>query len=155
MMSKTWRIISIIFTFILFVTAGTIGKKCGGETVREVSSKNKGFTPEESRSINFLSEISAGLNKETPRMIDKETQLYKTLARQGELIYQYIMVNYPAAYYNSNQRISNFKPILRSKTCNSRLKSFLENGVSITYQYYGKDRKHIATFTITPADCGY
>jgi hypothetical protein len=31
---------------------------------------------------------------------------------------------------------------------------FLKKGVTLRYSYYDKDKKHIATVDVTPADCG-
>jgi len=32
---------------------------------------------------------------------------------------------------------------------------FLKKGVTLRYAYYDKDKKHVATVDVTPADCGF
>jgi hypothetical protein len=31
----------------------------------------------------------------------------------------------------------------------------LKNGVTLRYSYFDKDKQHIATIDVTPADCGF
>jgi hypothetical protein len=32
---------------------------------------------------------------------------------------------------------------------------FLKQGVTLRYSYFDKDKRHIATIDVTPADCGF
>lgn len=138
--------------FILFGIAGAFGKECGSEIVRKVNVKQ--ITPEESRSEKFLSKLADKVNKNAPRMVDKETQLHKAIGRKGEFVYQYILVNYKASYFKSTDFVSIVKPDLLPGSC-KQFNLAIRNGVSILYEYYGKDGKYIATITIRAKDCGY
>lgn len=113
------------------------------------------MTKEDPRSATRLSRIAAELNRSVPVMIDAETELMPTQSAEGVLIYNYRLVNYSAAQIDGVKFAAGAKERVRQGACNTAetRDDFLNKGVTLRYTYYDKDKRHIATVDITPADC--
>jgi hypothetical protein len=109
------------------------------------------------RSQEFLGKIAAEINRSIPVMIDQETELMPAVGEPGMLIYNYRLVNVSAAQVDYNKFASGAKERLKESACNrpETLDNFLKKGVTLRYSYFAKDKQHIATIDVTPADCGY
>lgn len=110
---------------------------------------------EDPRSSARLSRIAAELNRSVPVMIDPETELMPVQSTEGVLIYNYRLVNYSAAQINRDKFAAGAKLRLSQNACNTAgtRDDFLKKGVSLRFTYYDKDKQHIATVDVTPADC--
>ncbi|MGE5818598.1 MAG: hypothetical protein ACM37Z_11280 [Deltaproteobacteria bacterium] len=110
---------------------------------------------EDPRSSARLSRIAAELNRSVPVMIDPETELMPVQSTEGVLIYNYRLVNYSAAQINRDKFAAGAKQRLSQNACNraETRDDFLKKGVSLRFTYYDKDKQHIATVDVTPADC--
>jgi hypothetical protein len=109
------------------------------------------------RSIEHLSRVAAELNRAVPMMIDKETELLPTNAAPGMLIYSYRLVNFSAARISHEKFTAAAKQQVVQGACGrpETRDDLLKNGVTLRYSYFDKDKKHIATVDVTPADCGF
>jgi hypothetical protein len=108
------------------------------------------------RSPESLSQEAAELNRGLPSMIDKETELMVTETAPGMFIYQYRLVNVSVDGADGQEFAARAKPQLVQMSC-SRLETrrdFLSRGVTMRFSYFDKDKRHIATVDVTPADCG-
>ena len=109
------------------------------------------------RSQEFLAKIAAEINRSIPVMIDQETELMPAVGAPGMLNYNYRLVNVSAAQVDYNKFASGAKERLKESACNrpETRDNFLKKGVTLRYSYFDKDKQHIATVDVTPADCGY
>jgi len=110
---------------------------------------------EDPRSQTRLSRIAAELNRSVPVMIDQETELMPVQSAEGVLIYNYRLVNYSVAQIDRAKFAAGAKQRVRQGACNTAetRDDFLKKGVTLRYTYYDKDKQHIATIDVTPADC--
>jgi hypothetical protein len=112
---------------------------------------------EDPRSAEHLSRIAGEINRSVPVMIDKETELMPAEGRQGMLIYNYRLVSYAVAQLNPVKFAAGIKQKVTQEACNraETRDDFLKKGVTLRYSYFAKDKQHIATVDVTPADCGF
>jgi hypothetical protein len=109
------------------------------------------------RSQEFLDKIAAEINRSVPVMIDQETELMPAAGAPGMLIYNYRLVSYSAEQLDHKEFAVGAKERLKQGVCNrpETRDDFLKKGVTLRYSYFDKDKQHIATVDVTPADCGY
>lgn len=109
------------------------------------------------RSQEFLSKIAAEINRSIPMMIDQETELMPALAAPGILIYNYRLVNVSTAQVDHNKFAAGAKERLKEGACSrpETRDNLLKKGVTLRYSYFDKEKQHIATIDVMPADCGF
>ena len=112
---------------------------------------------EDPRSVKHLGKIAAEINRSVPVMIDQETELLPAVGAPGMLIYNYRLVSYSAAQLDAKKFVTGAQQRLKQNACtNAETRDdFLKKGVTLRYSYYDKDKQHIATVDVTPADCGF
>lgn len=135
---------------IWFVAVGVIAGYLVWWAVPELLKIN-----EDPRSQRRLGRIAAELNRSVPVMIDQETELMPVQGIEGVLIYNYRLVNYSVGQVDRDRFAAGAKQNLRQRACNTAetRDDFLKKGVTLRYTYYDKDKQHIATVDVTPADC--
>jgi hypothetical protein len=135
---------------ILFVAAGVVAGYLVWWLIPEYLRKN-----EDPRSSTRLSRIAADLNRSMPVMIDQETELMPVQGAEGVLIYNYRLVNYSVAQINRDKFAAGAKQRVSQNACKTAdtRDEFLNKGVTLRYNYYDKNKQHIATVDVTPADC--
>jgi hypothetical protein len=109
------------------------------------------------RSQEFLERMAAEINRSVPVMIDQETELMPAAGAPAMLIYNYRLVNYSVAQLDYDKFAAGAKERLRQGAC-SRAETrdnYLRKGVTLRYSYFDRDKQHIATIDVTPADCGF
>lgn len=109
------------------------------------------------RSQEFLGKIAAEINRSGPVMIDQETELMPAVGAPGMLIYNYRLVSYSTTQLDHNKFAAGAKERLKQGACNrpETRDNFLKKRVTLRYSYFDKDKQHIATVDVTPADCGF
>ncbi|MGH7783504.1 MAG: hypothetical protein ACREO5_06665 [Candidatus Binatia bacterium] len=109
------------------------------------------------RSLEFLSSVAAEINRSVPVMIDKETELLPAVGAHGMLIYSYRLVSYSVKQLDYKKFAAGAKQRVSQGACNrsETRDEFLKKGVTLRYSYFDKDKQHIATVDVTPADCGF
>ena len=112
---------------------------------------------EDPRSVEHLRKVAAEINRSVPVMIDQETELLPAVGAPGMLIYNYRLVSYSVAQVNASKFATGAKQRVAQGACGTpeTRDDFLKKGVTLRYSYYDKDKQHIATFDVTPADCGF
>jgi len=112
---------------------------------------------EDPRSQEYLSRIAAEINRSVPVMIDKETELMPVAGAPGMLIYSYRLVGYSVKQLNHEKFAAGAKEKVTQGACGrpETRDDFLKKGVTLRYSYFDKDKQHIATIDVTPADCGF
>lgn len=111
---------------------------------------------EDPRSIERLSREAAALNRSLPAVLDKETELMVAEAAPAMFIYKYRLLNVSVGKVNPGKFIAAAKPQLVQSSCSrpETRNDFLTKGVTMRFSYFDKDKQHIATIDVTPADCG-
>lgn len=112
---------------------------------------------EDPRSAEHLEKIAAEINRSVPVMIDKETELMPVKGAPGVLTYNYRLVSYSASQIDAAKFAAGAKQRVTQGACSQpeTRDDFLKKGVTLHYAYYDKDKKHVATVDVTPADCGF
>ncbi len=112
---------------------------------------------EDPRSAEHLSRIAEEINRSIPVMIDKETELMPAEGRQGMLVYSYRLVSYALEQVDPVKFAAGVKQKVTQEACNrvETRDDFLKKGVTLRYSYFDKNKQHIATVDVTPADCGF
>jgi len=108
------------------------------------------------RSEKRLSKIAAEINRSVPAMIDNETELTVVEGHEGMLIYKYRLVPYSVSQLDHQKFAAGAKQKVAQSACNApeTREDFLKQGVTLRYSYFDKNKQHIATVDVTPADCG-
>lgn len=109
------------------------------------------------RSQAYLSKIAAEINRSVPVMIDKETELLPAAGAPGMLTYNYRLVGYSVTTLDREKFAAGAKKKVSQGACGrpETRDEFLKKGVTLRYSYFDKDKRHIATVDVTPADCGF
>jgi hypothetical protein len=112
---------------------------------------------EDPRSREFLSRLAAEINRSTPVMIDRETELMPSEVADGILIYNYRLVNFSVARLDRGKFVAAAKQQVTQGACAApeTRDGLLKKGVTLRYSYYDQEKKHIATVDVTPPDCGF
>ena len=109
------------------------------------------------RSQEFLGKIAAEINRSVPLMIDQETELMPAAGAPGMLIYNYRLVSYSVSQLDPHRFAAGAQQRIAQSVCSrpETRDDFLKKGVTLRYSYFDKDKQHIATVDVTPADCGF
>ena len=112
---------------------------------------------EDPRSQEYLSRIATEINRSVPVMIDQETELMPVAGAPGMLIYNYRLVGYSVTKLDHQKFAAGAKEKVTQGACGrpETRDEFLKKGVTLRYSYFDKDRQHIATVDVAPADCGF
>jgi hypothetical protein len=104
-----------------------------------------------------LNRLAAEINRSVPVMIDKETELLPALGAEGMLIYNYRLVSYSVRQLDASKFAAGAKKRVTQGACSrpETRDGLLKNGVTLRYSYFDKDKQHIATIDVLPADCGF
>jgi hypothetical protein len=113
--------------------------------------------PADPRTMEHLSKVAADINRSVPVMIDEETELLPSTAGYAMLVYNYRLVKYAVAQLDHQKFAAGAKQKVTQGACNQpeMRDGFLKQGVTLRYSYFDKDKQHIATIDVTPADCGF
>ena len=113
--------------------------------------------PADPRSMEHLSKVVAEINRSVPVMIDEETELLPSAAGYAMLVYNYRLVKYSVAKFDHRKFAAGAKQKVTQGACSQpeMRDGFLKQGVTLRYSYFDKAKQHIATFDVTPADCGF
>jgi hypothetical protein len=113
--------------------------------------------PRDPRSAEYLNGIAAEINRSVPVMIDAETELLPSTAGYAMLVYNYRLVKYSVGQLDHQKFAAGAKQKIVQGACNrpETRDGFLKEGVTLRYSYFDKDKRHIATIEVAPADCGF
>ena len=109
------------------------------------------------RSQTSLTRLAAEINRGVPLMIDKETELLPAVGTEGMLIYSYRLVSYSVTQLDPAKFAAGAKERVTQGACNrpETRDDLLKQGVTLRYSYFDKNKQHIATIDVLPADCGF
>lgn len=104
----------------------------------------------------LVAKAAAELNKQLPKMIDRETRLDSVVARaDGELFtYNYTLVNYNANSISAAALIS-IEDAVVNTTCSEQNSNLLKKNVALEFRYRSADGYLVKAFTIPPKSCIY
>lgn len=103
-----------------------------------------------------LNRLAVQINRAVPVMIDRETELLAAAGTEGMLIYNYRLVSYSVSQLDAAKFAAGAKERVTQGACNrpETRDDLLKQGVTLRYSYFDKDKQHIATIDVLPADCG-
>jgi hypothetical protein len=112
---------------------------------------------EDPRSQESLNRVAAEINGPVPVMIDKETELLGAAGAGGMLSYNYRLVSYSVSQLDAARFAAGAKERVTQGACSrpETRDGLLKQGVTLRYSYFDKDKQHIATIDVLPADCGF
>ena len=115
----------------------------------------KSSQEENPRSEESLNRLAGQINRAVPVMIDKETELLAAAGSEGVLTYNYRLVSYSVSQLDAAKFAAGAKERVTQGACNrpETREDFLKQGVTLRYAYFDKDKQHIATIDVLPADC--
>ena len=130
----------------------TIGKIFGAVGLLPVIAFAEGI--KEGELNRALTQAASQINANLPMMVDSGTRLDSTAGLNREFRYHYTLVNYSADELDRSAFENAKRSKLINNVCTSQeLEVFVQNGVSVTYAYFGKYGKQIATITVQPSQC--
>ena len=108
-------------------------------------------------SMEHLTGVAAEINRSVPVMIDAETELLPSEAGEAMLVYNYRLVKYSVGEIDHQKFAAGAKQKVTQGACNQPVMrdDFLKQGVTLRYSYFDKNKLHIATVEVSPADCGF
>jgi hypothetical protein len=115
----------------------------------------KSSQEENPRSEESLNRLAVQINRAVPVMIDKETELLTAAGTEGVLTYNYRLVSYSVSQLDAVKFATGAKERVTQGACNrpETREDLLKQGVTLRYAYFDKDKQHIATIDVLPADC--
>jgi len=103
-----------------------------------------------------LSSIASRENIGLPRMVDKDTRLDFTVGVSDSFQYNYTLINNNSEDITFSSLTSSVEKSLVKWVCTTKstLDQFVKKGVTISFAYFGKDRRLIGVITVEPSQCG-
>jgi hypothetical protein len=104
----------------------------------------------------LVAKAAAELNKQLPKMIDRETRLDSVDARAdgGLFTYNYTLVNYNAKSISAAALISIENAVVNT-TCSEQDSNLLKKNVALEFRYRSADGYLVKAFTVPPKSCIY
>jgi hypothetical protein len=102
-----------------------------------------------------LSEISSKANANLPRMVDKDTRLDFTIGVSDSFQYNYTLVNNNSEDISFGSLTSTVEKSLVKWVCTTKstLDDFIKRGVTVSFAYFGNDRRLIGVISVDPSQC--
>jgi len=101
-----------------------------------------------------LAESANEINKNTPLMLDKETQLLTAIPLDNALQYHYKLINMQLATINMDQFKNYIAKQIPSFACtNPNTKQLIDKSIRLDYVYYDKDTKYVITYSVDKDSC--
>jgi cell division protein FtsB len=102
----------------------------------------------------FIKRDISMLNKNLPKMIDKDTRLDKVILIDKDISFNYTMVNLLAADLDIPKLESIMAPNIKLEQCqNDGLKPILDEGRKLIYVYVDKEANAITKIIVSKEDC--
>ena len=115
---------------VIAIIAASIGGGIGKDLAKYYLDRNNDITSEQ-----FLSKLASEMNKKTPIVVDKETELISTVGLQGVFVYNYRLVNMEATRLDSGRLLSSIRDQIQAVACTTpqTRDTFLKKGVILRY----------------------
>lgn len=115
------------------------------------NSTQKSSTPIEELLPKFASQLNAKL----PMMVDANTRLDSVMGINRTLRYNYTLINHSSLNVTDQDVRNSLQQKIENNVCTSQeTLSFIKNGVTISYAYYGSEGKQISVISVSPSLCG-
>ena len=152
MHNKILKILAWFLVAIGIIAVFVISKSVG----KAVATNNINESREEAL-VKGLNEAAIKVNKECPKMLDKETRLDRVEVGTGMMgIYHHTLVNYNKQEIDKERLDNILKPKLIENVCNNQeMQPSLRYGVTYVYAYKSKDNMEIVRYEISKKDCGF
>ena len=102
----------------------------------------------------MLSEEIERINSSLPSMIDKNTRLDHASIQNGDIYYNYTLVNSAVESLDTKRFSSVMTPKLKTTQCeNEESRSLLDEGRKVVYVYRDKASENVAKIVVEKSDC--
>ena len=148
-MKTVWKVLGGISLLLALFISGAIGKLVGKVSMDGYhSGKVEGFIDE------ALLKTASEFNSKLPMMIDSETRLDSTMGLNKGFRYNYTLVNHTSDTVSASELNNALGQNLINNVCTSEeMRVFVENGVTVSYAYFGGDGRQITIITVAPSQC--
>lgn len=104
----------------------------------------------------LISDAVAEVNKSTPMMVDKTTQLLNAVGVGDAIVYHYKLLNVRLDRIDPDKVVQLLRPSVKNGVCSnpSTRDGVLGNGITMRYVYHDMLGTYITAFEVTPRDCG-
>lgn len=148
-MKTAWKLLGALVLLLVLAFSGAIGRLVGKASFESFNSSKTAASLDAT-----LLKTASDLNSKLPVMVDSETRLDSTLGLNKTFRYNYTLVNHLSAELSAAQLDSTLGQKLLNNVCTSReMASFVDNGVAVSYAYFGNDGKQITVITVAPSQC--
>ncbi len=143
------KVIGGIAFFLFAILAGSLGDKIGRDAVKNFESGYRDGALHEG-----LKKISDDVNRDLPKIIDRDTRLDTTFISSSpmRLTYSYTLTNHNSKDIDWESTSERKRPLMKETVCHD-MKWHIENKVEVAYQFRGKDGVPIGVIVIRPNDC--
>lgn len=125
----------------------------GGITHRYVGFESGHLVyPKPSQQVARLQKTAAEMNMTLPMMVDVGTRLDNTFVLGQTFVYNYTLIHYNADELSANDISIFLATAMLNKYCTTDV-SFVKQGVSVDYDYYGNDARLIGKISVAPSQC--
>ena len=106
--------------------------------------------------IGELEKAAKVLNKNTPKMVDKDTRMDPATIGPGFRVnINYTLPKHSAGEIDADQIVQHKRPVIKNYVCSKKnMKLLLQYGADFVYLYHDKDGMLITSITIDRNDCG-
>ena len=106
--------------------------------------------------IGELEKAAKVLNKNTPKMVDKDTRMDPATIGPGFRVnINYTLPKHSAGEIDADQIVQHKRPVMKNYVCSKKnMKLLLQYGADFVYLYHDKDGMLITSITIDRNDCG-
>ncbi len=102
----------------------------------------------------ILIETVSELNSNLPMMVDSETRLDNVVGFNKILKYNNTLINYTASEISPSDVFNALDKKITNSVCTSKaMKIFLDNDITISYSYGGKNGKYIMDIEVSKSKC--
>lgn len=105
--------------------------------------------------IEKMLEASSMVNRDLPRMLDRDTRMDTTIIGPGrKFTYMMTLVNYSSSDIDHVQLKQMLGTSIRNGVCTAEfMRVFIRNNVTIVYRYRANDGGMIGDIVVSPTDC--
>lgn len=103
----------------------------------------------------MLPKFASQLNAKLPMMVDAGTRLDGVMGVNKTLRYNFTLLNHSSSSITDQDVRNVLQRKIENNVCTSQeTLSFIKNGVTLSYAYYGNEGKQISVISVSPSQCG-
>jgi hypothetical protein len=143
--------IAYLLGFLVLAATFAISKVTLDQNVQVGSN----YSPKNSTPIEeMLPKFASQLNAKLPMMVDSDTRLDSVMGVNRTLRYNYTLISHSSSDVTEQDIRNAFQQKIENRVCTSQESlTFIKNGVTLTYAYYGNEGKQISVISVSSSQC--